>query len=114
MPRDPFAVARHFAEEMRTPADGVVANQVIDAGHNPRMRQEVVDTCMAQVRRDDRVAVAPCCERPGQQFIKVTTDAGYLMFIEDANAGQVTVAIKSCNLLRGERCGTLRSRRMKP
>ena len=114
MPRNSFAIARHFAKEMRTPANRVVANQVLDAGHNARLRQEVLDTSIAQVRRGDRVAVAACGERPGQQFVEVTADADYLFLVEDANTGQVTVAIKSCNLLRGENCGMLGSRRMKP
>jgi hypothetical protein len=96
MPGDPFAISRHFAKEMRTPGNHVFANQVLDAGHNTRIRQDVVNTSIAEVRRADRVAVAPCGERPRQQFIKVTTDAGYLFFIEDPNAGQVTFAIKSC------------------
>src|SRR5277367_3258260 len=114
MPGDPFAIARHFAKEMGTPGNHVLADQVLDAGHNERMRQDVVNTSIAEVSRADRVAVAPCCEGLCQQFIKVTTNAGYLFFIENANAGQVTVAIKSRNLLRGQSCGTLCSRRMKP
>src|ERR1700684_4587388 len=114
MPGDPFAISRHFAKEMRTPGHHVLADQVLDAGHNTRIRQDVVNTSMAEVRRADRVAVAPCGERPGQQFIKVSTDTGYLFFIEDPNAGQVTVAVKSCNLLRSQSCGMLSSRRMKP
>src|ERR1700730_3551670 len=114
MPGDSFAISRHFAKEMRTPGNYVFADQVLDAGHNTVVRQDVVNTSIAEVRRADRVAVAACGERPGQQFIKVTTDAGYLFFIEDANPGQVTVAIKSCNLLRGQSCRTLGRRRMKP
>src|ERR1700722_9265177 len=114
MPGDSFAISRHFAKEMGTPGNHVLANQVLDAGHNTRVRQDIVNTSIAEGRRADRVAVAPCGERPGQQFIKVPTDAGYLFFIEDANAGQVTVAIKSCDLLRGENFRTLGSRGMKP
>jgi hypothetical protein len=114
MPGDPFAIARHFAKEMRAPGNHVLANQVLDTGHNTRICQDVVNPSMAEMRRGDRVAVAPCGKRPGQQFIKVRTDAGYLVLIEDANAGQVTVAIKSCNLLRGQSCGTLGGGRMKP
>src|SRR5580704_4154148 len=114
MPGDPFAISRHFAKEMRTPGNHVLANQVLDAGHNTSIRQNVVNPSIAEVRRADRVAVASCGERSGQQFIKVTADARYLFFIEDANAGQVTVAIKRCNLLRGQSCGALVSRRMKP
>src|ERR1700688_2379479 len=114
MPGDSFAISRHFAKEMRTPGNHILANQVLDAGHNTRVRQDVVNTSIAEVRRADGVAVAPCGEPPGQQFIEVTTDAGYLFFIEDTNAGQVTVAIKSCNLLRGQSCGTFGGRRMKP
>src|ERR1700735_5778968 len=102
MPGDPFAISRHLAEEVRAPANHVLANQVLDASHDTRIGQDVVNTSMAKVRGADRVAVAPCGKRSGQQFIKVTTDAGYLFFIEDPNAGQVTVSIKSCNLLRGQ------------
>jgi hypothetical protein len=114
MPGDPFAISRHFAKEMRTPGNDVLANQVLDAGHNTRIREDVVNTSMAEMRRADRIAVAPCSERSGQQLIKVTTDAGYLFFFEDANAGQVTVAIKGCNLLQSQNCGTLGRRGMKP
>ena len=44
---------------------------------------------MAKVRGADRVAVAARGKRPGQQFIKVATDAGYLFFIKDPNARKV-------------------------
>src|ERR1700691_4615947 len=101
MPGDSFAISRHFAKEMRTPRNHVLANQVLDAGHNTCIRQDVVNTSIAEVRRADRVAVAACGQRPGQQLVKVTTDARYLFFIEDPNTGQVTVAIKSGNLFRG-------------
>src|SRR5271170_6271595 len=114
MPGDPFAISGHFAKEMRAPGNHVLANQVLDAGHNARIRQDVVNTTMAEVRRGDRVAVAARGERPGQQFIKVATDSGYLFVIEDANPGQITFAIKSCNLLWCQRYGMLVSRRMKP
>src|SRR5579863_6183098 len=114
MPGDPFAISRHFAKEMRTPGDHILANQVLDEDHDTRIRQDVVNTPIAEVRRADRVAVSPCGKCPGQQFIKVTTDAGDLFFIEDSNSRQVTVAIKSSNLLRGQSFGILGSRRMKP
>src|ERR1700721_1505940 len=102
MPANTFAISRHFAKEMRTPGHHILANQVLDAGHNPSVRQDVVNPSIAEVRRGDRIAVASRGERPGQQLIKVTTDDGYLLLIEDADAGQVTVAIKSCDLLRGQ------------
>src|SRR5580704_6007353 len=114
MPGDPFAISRHFAKEVRTPGNHILANQVLDAGHNTRIRQDVVNTPIAEVRRADGVAVAPRGERSGQQIIKVTTDAGYLFLLEDANAGEVTVAIKGGNLFRSQNCGMLRRRRMKP
>src|SRR5579862_2460959 len=114
MPGDPFAISRHFAKEMRTPANHVLANQVLDARHNPRIREDVVNTSIAEVSRADRVAVAPCSKRPGQQFIKVTTDAGYLFFIEDPNSGQVAVTIKSCNLLCSQNYRTRGCRTMEP
>src|SRR5580698_6919572 len=114
MPGDPFAISGNFAKEMRTPGNHVLANQVLDAGHNTRISQDVVDPSIAEMRRADGVAVTPGGERAGQQFIKVKTDAGYLFFLEDANAGQVAVAIKSRNLLRGQNCRMLGSRRMKP
>src|SRR5260370_25271369 len=102
MPGDAFAIPRHFAKEMRTPGNHVLANQVLDAGHNTGIRQDIVNTPIAEVRCADGVAVAPRGKRSGQQLIKVTTDAGYLFLVEDANAGQVTVPIKGCNLLRGQ------------
>src|ERR1700679_2496919 len=99
---------------MRTPPNHVFANQVLDAGHNTSIRQHVVNTSITEVRRADRVAVAPCGQRPGQQFIEVAADAGYLLVIEDPNTGHVTVAIKRRNLLRSQSRGMLGSRRMKP
>src|SRR3984957_15633116 len=114
MPGTPFAISRHFAKEVRAPSNHVLADQVLDAGHNTKMAEYVVNPSIAEVRRADRVAIAPCGERPGQQFVKVLTDAGYLSFIEDPNAGNVAVAIKRGNLLRGQSRGMLGSRRMKP
>src|ERR1700722_9815028 len=114
MPGDPFPISRHFAEEVRAPATHVLADQVLDASHNTGIRQDVVNTSMTKVRRADGIAVAPCGKRPSQQLIKVTTDAGYLFCIEDPNAGQVTIAVESCNLLRGQSRGMLGRRRMKP
>ena len=79
-----------------------------------RIRQHVVNPAIAKVRRADRIAVTPGGQRPGQQFVKVTTDTRNLLCIEDSNAGQVAVAIKSCYLLRGQSCGMLGSGRVKP
>jgi hypothetical protein len=74
----------------------------------------VVNAPIAEVCGADRVTIAACGQRPRQEFIKITPDTGNLFFIEDANVGQVSVAVKSCNLPRRERYGTLCSGRMKP
>jgi hypothetical protein len=78
------------------------------------MRQDIVNAPIAKVRGADGVAIAARSQRPRQEFIKIRSDTGNLVFIENTNAGHISVAIKSCNLPRRERDWTLCGGRMKP
>ncbi len=114
VPRDALAVAGHFAKEVRTPCNHVLADQVLHTGENAGVGKKVVNAPIAQVCRADRVAVLARGESRGQQFIEVATDGGNLVLAENSNTGEVAVAIESGDLLRREGGGVLGGGGMKP
>ena len=83
-----------LAEVVRPPADDVLAEQVPDVGHDARVRQEVVDAAVSQVRRADRVTVAALGQHAGQQRVEVATVLGDLLLAENANPLEVAVAVE--------------------
>jgi hypothetical protein len=75
----------------------------VHRGHFARCRPSQFD----YPRRADRIAITACRERSRQELIKVTPDPGNLFFVEDANSGQIPVAIEGCDLVTCERCRML-------
>ena len=57
MPRDLLAILRHLAEEVRTPADHVLTDQISNARGDFRVRKNVPDSAILQVGRTDRITV---------------------------------------------------------
>jgi len=112
VPGDPLAVPRHFAKEMRAPGHYFLAKQVFDSTHNARVRQNIVDASVAQVRRADGITIAARGQRLRQEVVKVTPYICYLVCIENPKAGQVSIAIKRFDLLRRQHLGASRCRGM--
>src|SRR3954454_1294681 len=112
MPGDPLAIPRPLAEKVRAPGNDVLAEQILNPRHHPGMRQEIVNAPITEMRGADRVAIAARRERPCQEFIKVSANVCDLVFTENANPGEIAVAVESGNLFRGESGGVLGRRRM--
>src|SRR5215510_12865749 len=103
MPAHQFAVARHLAEIVRAPPDHVLAQQVFDDGDDARMREQVVNLRVFQMRRADRIAVASGGDDSFEQTVEVTPMRGDLVSIEDADGLEKTVAVERGDLLPRKR-----------
>ena len=75
MPGDSLAVAGHLAEEVRAPGDHVVAQKVFHVRDDPRVREQVIDTAVAQVRGADGIAIAAGGEGLREEFVEVRESA---------------------------------------
>ena len=102
MPAHPFAVARHLAEIVRAPPDYVLAKQIFDDRDDARMREQVINLPIFQMRRADRITVAPCGDDSFEQAVEVAAMRGDLTFIENVNAFEKTVAVERRDLLPRE------------
>ena len=114
MPGDPLPVAWQLTKEMGTPADHVLAEQVLNQSYDARIRQQIVNAAVAQMRRGDGIAVAAGSQSPGQQVIEVTADVRDFRFAEDPKRRQIAVAIESRDLLARQSLGVFLCGRMKP
>ena len=74
---------RHLAEVMRTPAHDIVAENVLDVRHNPRVGEQVVDPAIGQVRGADRVTILASGQNAGQQLIKIAPLFNHLCAAKD-------------------------------
>ena len=112
MPGHALAVAGHLAEKMRAPADHILPEQIFNDAHKARVRQHVIDAPVAKMRGGNRIAVSARCQRFRQQIVEVAPDFCNFFRIEDANAGQVSIAIERLDLLPRERRRMSSGRRM--
>jgi hypothetical protein len=107
MPGNPLAVARHLAEEMRSPGDHIFAEQILDPRHNSRMCEDVVNAPVLQMGRDDGITVAAGRDGFGKKLVEVATNAGNLFLIKDADSGQICLLVEGHYLFTGERLRVL-------
>src|SRR5205823_3546910 len=113
MPGDPLSIARHLAKKVRPPTHHVLAQQVLHTSPDARIREQIVNPRMAQVRSADGVTVAAGCQRLCQQGVEITADRRHLRLAENPNSLQITVAIERRYLLPRERPSVLLIGRMK-
>lgn len=57
MPGDALPISRHLAEEMRTPGNHVLAEQVPNWGDNARMCEDVINAAITKMRGADGITV---------------------------------------------------------
>src|SRR5271163_3300428 len=88
MPGDPLPVAWQLTKEMGAPTDYVLAEQVLNQSYDARIRQQIVNAAMAQMRRGDGIAVASGSQSPGQQVIEVSANVRDFRFAEDPKRRQ--------------------------
>ena len=82
-------------------ANQVLAEQIFDSGHNARMRQNVVNAAVAEVRRADGIAIAARGERLRQEFVKVMPDTCYLFL------SKIRMPAKYPSRLNASTCSTV-------
>ena len=102
MPGNALSVLRHLAEEVRTPADNVFADQIADTRNDARVRQNVPDLAIFQMSGTDRVTVATFRNDFCEQVVEILTNAGDFGIGIDTNALDVTVTIEVFNLFLGQ------------
>lgn len=103
MPGDGFAVVRHFAEEMRAPADDVFAEDVAHDRDDGGMREQVVNASVCEVCGADGVGVAACGDDLGEQGVKVSAKIADFGFAENADLFEIAIAIVSGDVRRRQR-----------
>src|SRR5262249_30369855 len=113
MPAHSFTVARHLTEIMRSPPDHVLAKQVFDDGDDARAPEQIVYLRVFQMSRADRITVAPGGADPFEQAVEVMAVRADLVFIEDRNAFEKTLAVELRDLLSPKSGRIVDSQRVK-
>src|ERR1700722_17805762 len=98
MPRDPFPVSRHLAEEVRSPGDHILPDQILNPIHNAPIRQNVINAAITQVRRTDGVTVSAFGYSLREQLVEIPADAHHFVFAEYLNVRHIAITVESRNL----------------
>lgn len=105
VPGDRFSVMRHFAEEVRAPADDVLAQQITYAVDNPGVCENIVDFAILQMGRADRIAVPAGCNHSREEIIEVGANLKNLRLVKNRDWSDITFGIELFNLRVPESLG---------
>jgi len=105
VPGHAFAVAGHFAEEVRPLGDHILAQQVFDDCDKTPVREQVVDVTVLEVSRAYGITVAAGGKDASQECIEVAAVGLGLLLVENAEALEESVTVELFDLPRVRVCG---------
>ena len=91
---------RHFAEEMRSPADNVGPQQVSDRINDPRMLHQLINPREPHVCRADGVAGFAEFNIGGQDPVEESTKLSRFFLIKTIERHEITLLVVLLDLLR--------------
>ena len=100
MPGDSLSVMRHFAEEMRSPADNVGTQQVSDGINDPWVLHQLINPRKPHVCRADGVAGFAEFNIGGQDPVEESTKLTRFFLIKAVERHEITLLVVLLDLLR--------------
>ena len=86
-----------------TTTDDIFAQQILDDGNNPRLREQIPNLALVGVSRANRVTIAAGLQNLSEQPSEVDPIGIGFQLVENADALQVTIAIELLDLNRRQR-----------
>jgi len=113
MPRHLLAIPRHLAEEMRSPADDILADEVFHARDNFLIREDVPHAAILEMSRADGITIAPRRDDLREEIVEIPPNRGDVVVGVNPNPLDVPFPIELLDLFRRQHLRPRIHRRMK-